>query len=98
MSFFSRSGSRSGLTRPHYRPRLETLEGRDCPSTMSLSFAETPVAHQINLTGQVTNPNPGAGLTVQFSGAYTGATVLDANGSFSLYVQANLGAALRSQG
>jgi hypothetical protein len=92
MRFFSRSGSRSGHSGPRYRPMLETLEGRACPSTMALSYAETTTAGQISVSGQVSAPNPGAGLTVQFSGAYGGTAVTDANGSFSFCCQATLGA------
>jgi hypothetical protein len=41
--------------------------------------------HEFTLTGHVTDDQP-AGLTVQFSGAYSGSVQTDANGDFSLTV------------
>jgi hypothetical protein len=87
MRFFSRSASRANRNRfleRHFRPTLETLEGRDCPSSMSFSVSESGPNHTILLTGQVSDPNPGAGLTIQFSGACNASTVTAADGSFFL--------------
>jgi hypothetical protein len=92
MGFFSRPRSRSGFCGSRFRPTLERLEDRDCPTSMSLSISQSG-AKGVVLSGQVTNPNPGAGVIIQFSGsAYHGQAVTGADGSFSVSGQAdNLG-------
>jgi hypothetical protein len=61
------------------------------PPTITLCV--TPLDHRIvRLSGQVTDANPG-GLTVQFSGEYSGSALTDETGHFSVSVEAlNLGA------
>jgi hypothetical protein len=67
-----------------FRPALERLESRDCPSTISLMMAcASPGSHLVTLTGQVTNtPTPG-GLAVQLGGEVNGTVTTDANGNFT---------------
>jgi hypothetical protein len=66
---------------------LEALEGRDCPSTISLSVAYG-TQRNITLSGQVTNAAHPAGLTVQIAGVASGTTVTDANGNYSITLPA----------
>jgi hypothetical protein len=89
MGFFSRSALRAdrranSFSARRFRPGFETLERRDCPSTMWLSVSESGPNHTVMLTGQVSNPNPGAGMTIQFSGACNCSTVTAADGTFFL--------------
>ena len=66
-----------------FRPALERLESRDCPSTINLMAYTTPSSHVVTLMGQVTNtPTPG-GLTVQLGGEVNGTATTDANGNFT---------------
>lgn len=104
----------ASIARPparRFRPRLEALENRDCPSGTDLSAPSLPATqivpapgliapnpapslqmtsiaagpHEFTLSGHVTDNQP-AGLTVQFSGAYSGSAQTDAEGNFSLTV------------
>jgi hypothetical protein len=67
---------------------LEALEGRDCPSSLSLSVATTSASSKaISLTGQLSDAHPG-GYTVLFSGVYTGCAVTASDGTFSVQTTA----------
>jgi len=83
LGLLSRARRKSPPARPlRFRPMLEALEDRYCPSTITLT--ETVGNNSmVTFTGQVTNtPSPG-GLTVQLSGIANGGAVTDANGNFS---------------
>src|SRR5262245_30132830 len=68
-------------------PRLEALEHRHCPAAPSLTLIHSVAGQNLFLlTGHVTDEQPG-GLTVQFSGVYTGSAQTNANGDFSITVQ-----------
>src|SRR4026209_179960 len=76
--------------RPQYRgfrPSLERLEDRHCPAVPTImSMAWESGQQSFTLLGSVRDEQPG-GLTVQFSGVYTGSVTTDPSGSFSLQVQ-----------
>jgi hypothetical protein len=68
------------------RLALESLEGRDCPSTGFTSFSDTPQGGGlVQLSGYVAASNP-SGVTVSFTGAAQGQATPDASGYFSFRV------------
>lgn len=71
---------------------LEALESRYCPSpTLTLTPVLLP-NHQVQLSGQVTDPNP-ASVNITFSGAATGSTTADSAGNYRFITSnASLGA------
>jgi hypothetical protein len=96
--------ARGRLPRPKPATRLgiERLEGRDCPSALQISFDYTHGANRtVNIEGSVSEDSndPGyhsrmggqqnlGGLTVTFSGAVTGETTTNDDGSFSVTLPA----------
>lgn len=70
------------------RPRLETLEARDCP-TLTLNYNISYGAQRsVTISGHVGGMNsPMAGVT--FSGVVAGNAVVAANGDFSFQAQAS---------
>jgi hypothetical protein len=78
------------LVRPR-RARLgvEALETRDCPAAPAItSFSAAVLDHcRVQLTGTVADENP-ATATVHFSGAVSDTATPDANGHFSVVVDA----------
>ncbi len=73
-----------------FRPSLEELEPRNCPSTISLSVgAVSPGSKQISLSGQVADTSSPGGLTVLLSGVVGGTATTDANGNFSATLTAS---------
>lgn len=99
------SPSRPSFARPRFRPTVESLEGRYCPSTALELPSGSPPAQsptptgpvitlsatvqqdrQVVLSGQVTADEPG-GLTVEFSGKYTGFAVTAEDGTYSVTVE-----------
>jgi hypothetical protein len=82
-----RRGSRRG-----FRPSLECLESRDCPSTLGNDEVNLPPnitlelqmlqQNQVRLSGRVTDETP-AGLTVNFTGVYAGSCLTGSDGRFS---------------
>ncbi len=72
-----------------FRPMLEQLEDRYCPSTISLNIMEiSSSTKMVGLMGQVTNtPSPG-GLTVQLGGEVNGTTTTNSSGYFTVGLQA----------
>ena len=82
--FGVRSRLRPSAARPAARRArlcLESLEGRDCPSALSLSASVLP-GHVARLSGVLSDPVP-AGARVIFGGAVSGTTVTDSSGRFS---------------
>lgn len=83
-----RRGSRRG-----FRPGVECLESRDCPSSFGNDETNLPPSislelqmlgqNQITLRGRVLDEAP-AGLTVRFSGVFTGNCLTANDGAFSL--------------
>jgi hypothetical protein len=74
---------------------LEALEGRDCPSTITLNVTYA-ANRQVILSGQVAASGSGAragsdtsGVTVQISGAASGTTTTNSGGSYSVTLTAN---------
>ncbi|MCI0680776.1 MAG: hypothetical protein L0Y71_01620 [Gemmataceae bacterium] len=89
--------------RSSFRPRLEALESRDCPSGTDMpppapppmnmppmiSFSIAPAGPTaFTLSGSVMDEAPD-GMIVHFSGAYTGSTLVGSDGSFSVTVTPN---------
>ena len=74
-----------------FRPTLEKLESRDCPSPIIYLTASgvTPSSKQVMLTGQVTNTSSPGGLTVNLSGVVGGTTTTDSHGNFSATLTAS---------
>jgi hypothetical protein len=84
-----------------FRPSLERLETRDCPSTVMLNVAYE-AGKQVTLYGQVTgaagDSTPGyvgplqfsglVGVTVVFRGSANGTALTDSDGNFSLTTNA----------
>ncbi|HVS37728.1 MAG TPA: hypothetical protein VMS17_19355 [Gemmataceae bacterium] len=66
-----------------FQPRLEQLESRFCPSTITLTVTATASTMQVAVSGQVTNTSNPGGLTVLLSGVTGGTLTTDANGNFS---------------
>ena len=84
IGLFSRSLRKAPMSRADsFRPTLEKLETRDCPSTiMLLTPYVAASSKEIAIYGQVTNtPSPG-GLSVLLSGVVDGTTTTDSNGYF----------------
>jgi hypothetical protein len=69
------------------RPSLEALETRDCPSFLTLSVN---YGHQrdVTLSGKLSGTPTPAGQSVQLSGEVNGTAITDANGNYSLTLQA----------
>lgn len=80
------SASAAGRRRAAYRPVLEPLECRETPSAnpvVSLSI-QYEAENTVTLFGQVSDDSSVEGLTVNFTGQYTGSVSTDAAGHFSL--------------
>ena len=97
MSLFSRS-KKSSQAPKTYRPWIDELESRVCPTSLSPSGIGAPPAtllpiltlnsqvqpgHVVLLTGNVTGDQNNAGITVTFGGAVTGSAMTDGDGNFS---------------
>lgn len=83
-----RLGSALRSPRFAYRPWMEPLENRDCPTGMTptLSFSTLAVGPTTyRLSGSVMDEAP-AGLIVQFTGVYAGSTQVDPSGNYSMDV------------
>ncbi len=79
-----------GTKASSFRPNLEELEPRNCPSTISLSMTPpTAGSKQVALSGQVTNTSSPGGLTVLLSGVVGGTATTDANGNFTATLTAS---------
>ena len=66
-----------------FRPLLEQLEDRYCPSTISLNVMEmSNSTKMVGLMGQVTNTPSPSDLTVQLSGEVTGTVTTNSSGYF----------------
>ena len=65
-----------------FRPSLEELEPRNCPSDLCVGVYTMASTTQVTFVGQVTNASPLGGLTVLFSGVVGGSTTTDSNGNF----------------
>jgi hypothetical protein len=78
---------RSPLSGFRFRPTLEALEDRCCPTTISLNITNQSGC-QVMLSGHVDDLDPG-GLTVQLSGHYSGAATTDATGNYAVTVTAS---------
>ncbi|MBI3410245.1 MAG: hypothetical protein HY040_18035 [Planctomycetes bacterium] len=97
MNVLFRTPQRKSTSR--FRPTLEALEARDCPSGNGGGYgggASPPTItlqvqnldqNTIVLSGRVTDASPG-GLTVKFGGVYAGTCVTNADGTFSKTVAA----------
>jgi hypothetical protein len=79
--------------RRRFRPRLEALETRDCPSGGPLSITSFTTAvvtgKVVHLSGQIQDTNPNPTVTLNFTGAASGTTQASANGSFAVDVTAD---------
>jgi hypothetical protein len=88
--FSSRSRWNVSRTRASsFRPRLEALEPRYCPSTLYVMMQASPSSKQVSFTGQVTNTSSPGGLTVLLSGVVGGTTTTDSNGYFQVTLPAS---------
>lgn len=80
----------STIRKNGFRPTLELLENRDCPSaapSLSLMVMSAPGERMVSLSGHVTDEVP-AGRTVTFTGQYSGTALTNASGNYSVTVQA----------
>ncbi len=81
--FFSRSRPKSPAARgSSFRPSLEELEPRNCPSDLCVGVYTMASTKQVTFVGQVTNMSSPGGVTVLFSGVVGGSTTTDSNGNF----------------
>lgn len=87
-NLFSRSRSKSVPVKPSFRPTLERLEARDCPSTVNLMVYSISSTKNVTITGSVGNTNSQAGLTVAFAGVVSGTARTDSSGNFSVILPA----------
>jgi hypothetical protein len=77
---------------------VEQLEDRNCPSCTITSFNATPTTGTtVQLTGQVSDPNP-TSVQITFSGQMSGTASVNPDGSFSFTGQANNLGAVYAQG
>ncbi len=87
-------GVRSKFTtkeRNSFKPSIESLESRYCPTLHVTLAAQVLPAHEVQLSGAVTGGNV-AGVSLSFSGAVTGNVTTDSTGNFSYTTsQATLG-------
>lgn len=65
-----------------FRPTLERLESRDCPSTISIFYCYGMQNNMVQIAGQVTNTPTPSGLTVQLTGEVNGTATTDSSGDF----------------
>ncbi len=85
---FSRARRQSRPARPSFRPTLERLEPRDCPTIIGLGSMTSSTSKTVVFSGTVSDtPNPG-GMVVQLTGVATGSTTTHADGSFSVQLTA----------
>jgi len=75
-----------------FRPTLEALEARNCPSPVITSFSanptNTPGSRQVELRGTVSDVFPQSD-TVTFSGVATGSVTPDSSGNFDYFTGAS---------
>ena len=75
-----------------FRPTLETLETRDCPSPVITSFSATPTnmpgSRQVELRGTVSDSMV-QNDTVMFTGVASGSTRPDSSGNFDYFTSAS---------
>ena len=82
--------SRPRRTSPSPRRRLlflEQLEARDCPSSLTLNLIPGTMKN-VTLSGDLAGAANNAGQTIQFNGQVSGKTTTDANGHYSITLQA----------
>lgn len=91
LRLLTRNARRPAKVKPRFfRPVLEMLEGRDCPSmpgapgvsVTSFSVMATS-GKTVTITGTVTDGTPGAAVSVSFSGVVSASATADSNGNFS---------------
>jgi hypothetical protein len=85
---FSRARRQSRPARPSFRPTLETLEERNCPTTINVTAAVIPTSKSVTFHGGVGGVQMPGGMIVQLTGVATGSTTTDANGNFSVQLTA----------
>jgi hypothetical protein len=89
LGLFSRARRQSCPVRPSFRPTLERLEERDCPSPiLSLHNMLSSTSKSVMFYGTVTNTLLQEGVGIQFSGVASGVTTTDANGAFRIQLTA----------
>ena len=67
LNLFARSRRDARSVKSSFRPTLEKLEDRDCPSTVNLFIVSYAAGKQVTVGGAVSDtPSPG-GLTVQLT-------------------------------
>jgi hypothetical protein len=72
-----------------FRPLLEVLEARDCPSgSLSMAVNYQP-NHQVILYGVLSGEPNNAGQVIGFSGAASGAATTDSNGYYNVTLTAS---------
>ena len=86
---FARAPRQARPSRPSFRPRLERLEERDCPTSLSLSAMVSSTTKVVTFYGSVSNTLNVSGITVQLSGVANGSATTDANGSFTVQLTAS---------
>jgi hypothetical protein len=83
------SQSKTSFRAPRFaQPKLETLEGRALPSTLTFSV-EYGINRSVTLSGDLTGTSTLWGHTIQFSGKVSGSTTTDSNGAFEVVLSAS---------
>jgi hypothetical protein len=85
---FSRARRQSRPARPTFRPMLENLEERNCPTTINVTAMVVSTSKTVTFHGSVGDTQMPGGMIVQLSGVATGSTTTDANGNFSVQLTA----------
>ncbi len=84
----SSSAKKASRPQPTARLGLERLETRDTPSTLTMS-ATYGLGHNVTLSGNLSGTSTPANQTICITGVASGMAETDANGNFSVTIQAN---------
>jgi hypothetical protein len=89
IGLFSRAPRQARPSRPSFRPTLERLEERDCPTTLTLGVGISSTSKTVVFYGAVSNTPILGGVTVQLSGVASGTATTASDGSFSILLTAS---------
>jgi hypothetical protein len=86
---FARAPRQARPSRPSFRPTLERLEERDCPTIIGLGAGVSSTSKTVVFSGTVSDCANPAGMTVVLSGVASGTTTTAADGSYSIALPAS---------